>query len=53
MKSIIWFVCCALGSVLIGCFANQLETIAGCLPFTLGIIMVVFSVVQMCKREND
>lgn len=52
MKSIIKIACCVLGSVLIGCFANQLETVSGSVFFTLGIILVVLSIAQICKQEN-
>lgn len=49
MKKHIQIACCALGSGMIGFFANRLDTVVGSLLFTLGIILLVASVVQMQK----
>ena len=43
MKNIIRIVCCTLGGVMIGFFANQLNTILGCVCFTVGIALSVGS----------
>ena len=40
-----------LGSVLIGFFANQLDTILGCVCFTLGIILLVSLTMLMSKQD--
>ena len=40
-----------LGSVLIGFFANQLDTIWGCVCFTLGIILLVGVTMLMSKQD--
>ena len=40
-----------LGSVLIGFFANQLDTILGCVCFILGIILLVGSSMSMLKQD--
>ena len=40
-----------LGSVLIGFFANQLDTILGCVCFTLGIVLLVYLSMLMSKQE--
>lgn len=40
-----------LGSVLIGFFANQLDTILGCVCFTLGIVLLVGLSMLMSKQD--
>ena len=46
-----WMCLMMLGSVLIGFFANQLDTIWGCICFTLGIVLLVCSSMSMSKQE--
>ena len=46
-----WLCVMLLGSVLIGFFANQLDTIWGCACFILGIVLLVFSSMLMSKQE--
>ena len=46
-----WMCVMLLGSVLIGFFANQLDTILGCVCFTLGIILLVGSTMLMSKQD--
>ena len=46
-----WMCLMMLGSVLIGFFANQLDTILGCVCFTLGIILLVGLSMLMSKQE--
>ena len=46
-----WMCVMLLGSVLIGFFANQLDTIWGCVCFTLGIVLLVCSSMSMSKQE--
>ena len=46
-----WLCVMLLGSVLIGFFANQLDTIWGCVCFILGIVLLVFSSMSMSKQE--
>lgn len=52
MKNIIRIVCCALGGVMIGFFANQLNTVLGCVCFTLGIALLVGSIISMSKQDE-
>ena len=47
-----WMCVMLLGSVLIGFFANQLDTVVGSVCFTLGIVMLVASTIIMCKKDN-
>ena len=46
-----WMCVILLGSVLIGFFANQLNTILGCVCFVLGIVLLVSSSMSMSKQE--
>ena len=46
-----WMCLMMLGSVLIGFFANQLDTIFGCVCFTLGIILLVGLSMLMSKQD--
>ena len=46
-----WMCVILLGSVLIGFFANQLNTIWGCVCFVLGIVLLVSSSMSMSKQE--
>ena len=46
-----WMCVMLLGSVLIGFFANQLDTIWGCVCFILGIVLLVGSSMSMSKQE--
>ena len=43
--------CLILGSAFIGLFANRLDTILGCVGFTLGIILLVASIMSISKQE--
>ena len=52
MKKIPSTICCALGSGMIGYFADQLNTIAGSICFTLGIAMLVGSIVIRHNKED-
>lgn len=53
MKKALHVICCALGSGMIGFFANQLNTIVGCVCFTLGIAMLVASIVLITKQDKE
>ena len=46
-----WMCLMMLGSVLIGFFANQLDTILGCVCFTLGFILLVGLSMLMSKQD--
>ena len=46
-----WVCVMLLGSVLIGFFANLLDTIWGCVCFVLGIVLLVCSSMSMSKQE--
>ena len=46
-----WMCVMLLGSVLIGFFANQLDTILGCVCFTLGVVLLVGISMLMSKQD--
>ena len=52
MKKAFHIICCAAGSGMIGFFANQLNTVVGCVCFTLGIAMLVASIIIISKNDN-
>ena len=39
-----------IGSIMIGYFANRLDTIVGCVCFTLGIVVLVVSITKYANR---
>lgn len=53
MKKVIQTICCASGGVLIGFFANQLNTVVGSICFTLGVVLLVASIVMISKNSDD
>ena len=52
MKKVLQVICCAVGSGMIGFFANQLNTILGCVFFTLGVALLVYSIAMVGKKDN-
>ena len=52
MKKFIQVICCALGSGMIGYFANRLNTVVGSVCFTLGVVMLVTSIVLVTKSDK-
>ena len=53
MKTMIQIICCAAGSGLIGFFANRLNTGVGSLCFTIGIVLLVNSIILISKQEKE
>ena len=53
MKKAFHVICCAAGSGMIGFFANQLDTVVGCVCFTLGIAMLVASIIIISKKDKQ
>ena len=52
MKKVIQVICCALGSGMIGFFANQLNTVLGGVCFSLGVVLLVASIVIISKNDK-
>ena len=53
MKKVFQVICCAAGAGMIGFFANQLNTVIGCVFFTLGVALLVASIVIISKKDNE
>ena len=48
-KKILFVIICALGSGMIGFFANHLTKIYGCILFGLGVALMVYSIINLNK----
>ena len=53
MKKGFKVICCALGSGMIGFFADSLNTVVGAVCFTIGVALLVSSIVSMSKGNDD
>jgi hypothetical protein len=53
MKKAFQVICCAAGAGMIGFFANQLDTVTGCVFFTLGVALLVGSIILVSKQDKD
>ena len=53
MKKVLQIICCALGSGMVGFFANQLNTVVGCVFFTLGITLLVGSIILVSEKGKE
>ena len=53
MKKAFHIICCAAGSGMIGFFANQLNTVVGCVFFTLGVALLVGSIILVSKQDKE
>ncbi len=52
MKKMFQVISCAAGAGMIGFFANQLNTIAGSVCFTLGVALLVSSIILVSKQDK-
>jgi len=53
MKKFLQVACCAAGAGMIGFFANQLNTVVGCVFFTFGVALLVSSIIPVSKQDKD
>ena len=53
MKTTIQTVCCALGSGMIGYFANQLDTAWGASLFVFGVLLLAGSIAAICMQKKE
>ena len=53
MKKMIQIISCAAGSGMIGFFANQLNTGVGSLCFTIGVVLLVNSIILISKQDKE
>jgi len=52
MKNYLQILCCASGAGMIGFFANRLNTVTGCVFFTLGVALLVSAIVLVSKQDR-
>ena len=52
MKKLSQIICCAAGAGMIGFFANQLNTVIGCVFFTIGVVLLVSSIILVSKEDK-
>ena len=52
MKKILNIICCALGSGMIGFFANKLDTVNGSVLFAAGVILLVSSAIMISAQDK-
>ena len=48
-KKLLFAIICALGSGMVGFFANQLSEIYGCILFGVGVALMVYSMFNLSK----
>ena len=48
-KKLFFAIICALGSGMVGFFANQLSEIYGCILFGIGVGLMVYSIFNLSK----
>ena len=48
-KNVLYAIMCAAGGGLVGCFASHLGTIPGIVLFTVGIAIMVFSIIKLSR----
>ena len=53
IKKVFQVICCAVGAGMIGFFANQLNTVVGCVVFTLGVALLVGSIILVSKKDKE
>ena len=53
MKKVFQVICCATGAGMIGFFANQLNTVIGCVFFTLGVALLVGSIILVIEQDKN
>ena len=53
MKKVFQVICCATGAGMIGFFANQLNTVVGCVFLTLGVALLVGSIILVSNKNKE
>jgi len=48
-KKLLFAILCALGSGMVGLFANRLNEVHGCILFGLGVALMVYSIFNLSK----
>ena len=52
MKKYLQIICCAAGGGMIGYFANRLNTVVGCVFFSLGVVLLAGSIIFTSKQDK-
>ena len=52
MKKILQVLCYALGGGILGYFANQLDTVVGCVHFVLGVALLVAPLLTFNPKDH-
>lgn len=52
-KKFLQIACCALGSGMIGFFANRLDSVSGIVAFAGGVALMVVSIYVITRPENS
>ena len=52
MKKVFLAFCCGAGGALIGFWANSLDTVVGCVCFSLGVVLLVGALAAMSKENQ-
>ena len=53
MKKVLHVICCAIGGGMIGFFANHLNSVVGSVCFTLGVALLVGSIISVSKQDKN
>lgn len=53
MRKVFQAICCAVGAGMIGFFANQLSSTIGCVFFTLGVALLVVSIIPVSRQDKE
>ena len=48
-KKLLFAILCALGSGTVGFFTNQLTKLYGCVLFGIGVVIMVYSIINLSK----
>ena len=51
MKKVLQVIFAAGGGIMIGVFANQLDTVIGCICFVVGVVMLTVSITMITDTK--
>ena len=53
MKKALQIIGCAAGGAMVGFFANRLQTVVGCVCFSLGVVLLAGAVFLVSKNDKE
>lgn len=53
MNRTTWTICCILGTLIIGFFANDLDSGLGVILYTIGVFLLSFSIGNITKNNKN